>query len=75
MVGTCPTVNFSSWKTRDEEFLGFTSFVQELVAWASRGFVRLGREIEQSAHWRSSIAWTMLSVDPQSKAVRLIVRS
>ena len=70
-LGPSPTVDYSSWKSREDEVLGFTSFVQELVAWASQGSVQFGREIEQSTHWPSSIAWSSLSVDHQSRAVRL----
>ena len=50
---------------------GIYFLVQELVAWASQGSVQFGREIEQSTHWPSSIAWSSLSVDQQSRAVRL----
>ena len=70
-LGPSPTVDYSSWKPREDEVLGFTSFVQELVAWASQGSVQFGREIEQSTHWPTSIAWSSLSVDQQSRAVRL----
>ena len=70
-LGPSPTVDYSAWKSREDEVLGFTSFVQELVAWASQGSVQFGREIEQSTHWPSSIAWSSLSVDQQSRAVRL----
>ena len=70
-LGPSPTVDCSSWKSREDEVLGFTSFVQELVAWASQGSVQFGREIEQSTHWPTSIAWSSLSVDQQSRAVRL----
>ena len=58
-------------KPREDEVLGFTSYVQELVAWASQGSVQFGREIEQSTHWPTSIAWSTLGVDQQSRAVRL----
>ena len=34
-LGPGPLVDFSSWQTCEEEVLGFTSCVQELVAWAS----------------------------------------
>ena len=37
-LGPSPTVDYSSWKSREDEVLGFTSFVQEPVAWASQGF-------------------------------------
>ena len=70
-LGPSLTVDYSSWKSREDEVLGFTSFVQELVAWASQGSVQFGREIEQSTHWPTSIAWSSLSVDQQSRAVRL----
>ena len=70
-LGPSLTVDYSSWKSREDEVLGFTSFVQELVAWASQGSVQFGREIEQSTHWPTSISWSSLSVDQQSRAVRL----
>ena len=70
-LGPSPTVDYSAWKTREDEVLGFTSYVQELVAWASQGSVQFGREIEQSTHWPTSIAWSTLGVDQQSRAVRL----
>ncbi len=53
----------SSRKSREDEALGFTSFIQELVAWVGKpGSVQFGREIEQSTQWLSSIAWSSLSV-------------
>ena len=44
-IGNPPTVNHKAWKTREDEVLGFTSYLQELSSWASQGSVKFGREI------------------------------
>jgi len=48
LMGNHPTVNHKAWKFREEEILGCSVYLQELLSWASQGSVKFGREIEQS---------------------------
>jgi len=70
-IGNPPTVNHKAWKTREDEVLGFTSYLQELSSWASQGSVKFGREIELSSRWIDPIIWSRLSNEQQNRAVRL----
>ena len=70
-IGNPPTVNHKGWKTREDEVLGFTSYLQELSSWASQGSVKFGREIELSSRWIDPIIWSRLSNEQQNRAVRL----
>ena len=70
-IGNPPTVNHKAWKSREEEILGWSVYLQELSSWASQGSVKFGREIEQSSRWLEPINWGRLSSDQQNRAVRL----
>ena len=70
-IGNPPTVNHKAWKSREEEILGWSVYLQELSSWASQGSVKFGREIEQSSRWLEPINWSRLSSDQQNRAVRL----
>ena len=37
-IGNPPTVNHKAWKSREEEILGWSVYLQELSSWASQGF-------------------------------------
>ena len=63
--------HISKLPSREEEILGWSVYFQELASWASQGSVKFGREIEQSSRWLEPIRWSKLSLDQQSRAVRL----
>ena len=64
------TIN-KTWKSDEDEVLGWSAYLQELSSWASQGSVRFGREIEQSSRWLEPIKWSRLSREQQNRAVRL----
>ena len=66
-----PTVNHKAWKSREDEILGWSVYLQELSSWASQGSVKFGREIELSSRWIEPIIWNRLSSEQQNRAVRL----
>ena len=70
-LGSPPSVNHAVWKTREEEILGFNSYLIELIGWTSQGSVTFGREIEQSSRWTQPIVCGRLSKDQRTRAVRL----
>ena len=76
-IGAPPIPPCERWKNREDEIVGFSTYVAELSSWASQGSVSFGKDIEQSARWNAPIAWIKLSREQQSRAVRLcaILRS
>ena len=70
-IGNPPTVNHKAWKSREDEILGWSVYLQELSSWASQGSVKFGREIELSSRWIEPIVWNRLSSEQQNRAVRL----
>ena len=70
-LGSPPSVNHSMWKTREDEILGFNSYLIELIGWTSQASVTFAREIEQAARWPQPIVWGKLSKDQRTRAVRL----
>ena len=44
-------LNHKNWKSREDEVLGWSAYLQELSSWAAQGSVKSGREIEQSSRW------------------------
>ena len=70
-LGSPPSVNHAVWKTREDEILGFNSYLIELIGRTSQGSVTFGREIEQSSGWTQPIVWGRLSKDQRTRAVRL----
>ena len=56
-----PPVNHKAWKSREDEILGWSVYLQELSSWASQGSVKFGREIELSSRWIEPIVWNRLS--------------
>ena len=59
------------WKTREDEILGFNSYLIELIGWTSQASVTFAREIEHAARWPQPIVWGKLSKDQRTRAVRL----
>ena len=70
-IGTPPVANHKTWKSREDEVLGWSAYLQELSSWAAQGSVKFGREIEQSSRWLEPIRWSKLSGEQQNRAVRL----
>ena len=69
--GAPPLPSCDKWRCREDEIVGFTTFVAELSSWASQGSISFGREIDQAARWGSPISYGKLSKDQQARAVRL----
>ena len=70
-IGTPPVANHKNWKSREDEVLGWSAYLQELSSWAAQGSVKFGREIEQSSRWLEPIRWSRLSGEQQNRSVRL----
>lgn len=70
-MGPAPSPGFEKWKGREDETLGMSQYVQELVSWANEGSVEFGREIAQAARWPCQIDWGTLTRSQQVREVRL----
>ena len=70
-LGSPPSVNHSVWKSREDEILGYNSYLIELIGWTSQASVTFAREIEQAARWPQPIVWGKLSKDQRTRSVRL----
>ena len=68
--GAPPLPSCDKWRCREDEIVGFTTFVAEMSSWASQGSISFGREIDQAARWGSPISYGKLSKDQQARAVR-----
>ena len=66
-----PVANHKTWKSREDEVLGWSAYLQELSSWAAQGSVKFGREIEQSSRWLEPIRRSRLSGEQQNRALRL----
>ena len=66
-----PKLSHQEWKNREDEILGWSSYVQELSSWANLESPEFGREIDQSSRWMTPISWSVLSSHQQIRAVRL----
>lgn len=70
-LGSPPVPDCGKWQTREDEVIGFASYITSLVSWCSLGSMQFGREVEQATRWPTPILWGSLSKDQQARAVRL----
>ena len=67
-----PTVDFRNWKTRADEVLGFSDWVQALRAWVSLGSDIFAWEIAQCIGWEQEIHMSVLKPAQQTRSARLL---
>ena len=67
-----PTIDFSRWRTRAEEVLGFSVWVQELRAWVSLGSDIFAWEIAQCIGREQEIHMSVLKPSQQTRSARLL---
>ena len=70
-LGSPPTPKCETWKTREDEILGMSLYLEELVSWINQGSVDYGREVAQAARWPTQVNWTSLTRSQQTRGVRL----
>ena len=62
----------STWKTREEEVLGWAGYLDELSSWAAGGSLEFSVEIQHSSRWPGPIRWSALSGAQQARSRRLM---
>ena len=62
----------STWKTREEEVLGWAGYLDELSSWAAGGSLEFSMEIQHSSRWPGPIRWSALSSVQQARPRRLM---
>ena len=61
-----------TWKSREEEVLGWAGYLDELLSWAAGGSLEFSVEIQHSSRWPGPIRWTALSAAQQARSRRLM---
>ena len=61
-----------TWKTREEEVLGWAGYLDELSSWAAGGSLEFSVEIQHSSRWPGPIRWSALSGAQQARSRRLM---
>ena len=67
-----PTIDFSKWRNRADEVLGFSDWVQALRAWVSLGSDIFAWEISQCIGWEQEIHMAVLKPAQQTRSARLL---
>ena len=62
----------STWKSREEEVLGWAGYLDELSSWAAGGSLEFSVEIQHSSRWPGPIRWSTLSSVQQARSRRLM---
>ena len=62
----------STWKSREEEVLGWAGYLDELSSWAAGGSLEFPVEIQHSSTWPGPIRWSALSSVQQARSRRLM---
>ena len=62
----------STWKTREEEVLGWAGYLDELSSSAAGGSLEFSVEIQHSSRWPGPIRWSALSGAQQARSRRLM---
>ena len=61
-----------TWKTREEEVLGWAGYLDELSSWAAGGSLEFSVEIQHGSRWPGPIRWSALSSVQQARSRRLM---
>ena len=67
-----PTIDFSRWRTRADEVLGFSDWVQALRAWVFLGSDIFAWEIAQCIGWEQEIQMAVLKPAQQTRSARIL---
>ena len=67
-----PTIDFENWRTRADEVLRFSDYVQTFGAWVSLGSDIFAWEISQCIGWEQEIQMSVLKSAQQTRSVRLL---
>ena len=70
-LGSPPTCDPTKWSTREQEIIGFGSFVDSLVSWATRASHVFGEEIAHSVKWPDAIPWDRMNASQRNRSSRL----
>ncbi len=70
-LGNPPSCEPSKWSSREQEVLGWGSFVDSLISWAAQASLVFGEEISHSVKWPESIPWETLSAQQRNRSSRL----
>ena len=67
-----PKCEHGSWKTRQDEILGFASYVQSLKSWVALASDTFGWELESSLGWPHELRMSVLKPAQQLRSARLL---
>ena len=70
-LGSPPSCDPTKWSTREQEIIGFGSFVDALVSWATQASHVFGEEIAHSVKWPDAIPWDRMSASQRNRSSRL----
>ena len=67
-----PKCEHGTWKTREQEILGFVSYVQSLRSWVALASDTFGWELESALSWPRELHMTNLKPAQQLRSARLL---
>ena len=76
-LAPAPVPTMNQWKTREEEVAQWSSYLDDLTAWAAQASLEFSVEISHASRWPREISWSSLNAAQQARARRLlaIIRS
>ena len=67
-----PKCEHGTWKTREQEILGFAGYVQSLRSWVALASDTFGWELESALSWPHELHMTNLKPAQQLRSARLL---
>ena len=71
-LSPAPVPASSQWKTREEEIMQWSTYLDSLIGWAAQASLEFSLEIGHASRWPREILWSSLNVQQQARSRRLL---
>ncbi|CAK8991820.1 CCHC-type domain-containing protein [Durusdinium trenchii] len=71
-LAPAPIPALNSWTSREQEIIGWSTYLEDLVAWAAQASLEFSVELQHASRWPRPISWAGMSGAQQARSRRLV---
>ena len=71
-LAPAPVPSLNTWTTREQEIIGWSTYLEDLIAWAAQASLEFSVELQHASRWPRPISWAGMSSAQQARSRRLV---
>ena len=71
-LAPAPVPSLNTWTTREQEIIGWSTYLEDLIAWAAQASLEFSVELQHASRWPRPISWAGMNNAQQARSRRLV---